>query len=334
MITVKLYSRKDCSLCDQAKEDLTALQKLTPHRLEIIDVDGDQKLQRLYGSQVPVVEVGPYRLKAPFDKQELQITLGAAALGIEQDRSIEQTRGQQHGSYWYTWTKADGISYWLSNHYLALINLLVFIYVGLPILAPVLMKTGATGPAYLIYKGYGAVCHQMAFRSWFLFGEQTAYPREAAGVKGLIPYDKATGLSDQDILAARQFIGNPQIGYKVAFCERDVAIYASILMFGLFYATSRRKIPALPWYLWVLIGIIPIALDGGIQLLSQPPFSLMAYHESTPLLRALTGGLFGFTTAWFGYPMIEDTMIETKKFLGEKLDRLRDLKTPAAAHNG
>lgn len=334
MITVKLYSRKDCDLCDQAKEDLITLQKLTPHRLEIIDVDSDQKLQRAYGSQVPVVEVGPYRLKAPFDKQELQITLGAAALGVEQDRTIDQTRQQTHGSYWHTWTKADGFSYWLSNHYLALLNLLVFIYVGLPFLAPVLMKAGVTGPANIIYKGYGAVCHQMAFRSWFLFGEQTAYPREAAGVKGLIPYDKATGLSDQDVLAARQFIGNPQLGYKVAFCERDVAIYASILMFGLVYAVSKRKIPALPWYLWVLIGLVPIGVDGVTQLISQPPFSLMAYRESTPLLRALTGGLFGFTTAWFGFPMIEDTMVETKRFMQEKLERLRHLKNAATVQNG
>ena len=29
-----------------------------------------------------------------------------------------------------------------------------------------------------------------------------------------------------------RYPGNPQIGYKVAFCERDVAIYGSILLAG------------------------------------------------------------------------------------------------------
>jgi hypothetical protein len=33
---------------------------------------------------------------------------------------------------------------------------------------------------------------------------------------------------EEDIFAARQFVGNPQVGYKVARCQRDVAIYGGI----------------------------------------------------------------------------------------------------------
>ena len=325
MITVKLYSRKDCSLCDQALADLQSLQASIPHNLEVVDVDSHPEALRLYGTAVPVVEVGPYKLKAPFDKKELQITLGAVRRSSEIDAAITNDR-QQAVLQLPTaniWTKADQFSYWLSRHYMAVLNLMVFIYVGLPFLAPVLMKVGITGPAYGIYKVYSAVCHQFAFRSWFLFGEQSVYPRAAAGVPGIIPFGLATGINEADLLAARQFIGNSLIGYKVAFCERDVAIYGAILLFGLLYVVTNRKLPAFPWYLWIIIGIVPIGIDGVTQLISQPPFNLMPYRESTPFLRALTGGLFGFTTAWFGYPLVEESMADTKRYLSAKFARLK-----------
>jgi uncharacterized membrane protein len=325
MITVKLYSRKDCSLCDQALADLQSLQASLPHILEVIDVDGDPEALRLYGAELPVVEVGPYKVKAPFDKKELEITLGAVRRGAEIEAAI--TRDRQQAALQLPaatmWTKADQFSYWLSRHYMAVLNLIVFIYVGLPFLAPLLMKAGITGPAYGIYKVYGAVCHQLAFRSWFLFGEQSVYPRAAAGVPGVIPFGQATGINEADLLAARQFIGNSQIGYKVAFCERDVAIYGAILLFGLLYVVTNRKLPALPWYLWIIIGILPIGIDGFSQLISQPPFNLIPYRESTPFLRALTGGLFGLTTAWFGFPLVEESMQDTKRYLSAKFERLK-----------
>ena len=329
MIIVKLYSRKDCSLCDQALIDLQALQVDIPHKLEIIDVDSSPEALRLYGNSVPVVEVGPYKVKAPFDKKELEITLGAVRRGTELDAVIVQDRQQAQLQLPTAnlWTKADQFSYWLSRHYMAVLNLIVLLYVGLPFLAPVFMKTGLTGPANVIYKAYGLVCHQFAFRSWFLFGEQSAYPRVEAGVQGVIPFSTATGINEQDLLAARQFIGNDQIGYKVAFCQRDVTIYGAILLFGLLYVVTNRKLPALPWYLWIIIGIVPIGIDGVTQLISQPPFNFLPFRESTPFLRALTGGLFGFTTAWFGYPLVEESMADTKRYLSAKFDRLKSTAT-------
>jgi hypothetical protein len=71
------------------------------------------------------------------------------------------------------------------------------------------------------------------------------------------------------------------------------------------------------------VGILPIAFDGLSQLLSQPPLNFFAYRESTPFLRTLTGFLFGFTTAWFGLPLVEDTMVDTRKFMEEKFHRAR-----------
>jgi uncharacterized membrane protein len=82
---------------------------------------------------------------------------------------------------------------------------------------------------------------------------------------------------------------------------------------------------SLPWYLWIIFGILPIAMDGLSQLLSQPPLNvfissdLLAYRESTPFLRSLTGFLFGFTTAWFGYPLVEETMADTRRYIKDKI---------------
>ncbi|RPI21421.1 MAG: DUF2085 domain-containing protein [Chloroflexota bacterium] len=328
MITVTLYSRQDCHLCDQAKEDLDSLRSQIPHELVVVDVDQDPKFQRKYGEQVPVVEVGPYSLKAPFDRTELQITLGAVQRGLEHNEEIDRFYA---GSNVAPWTWADSFSYWLSKHYLALLNMIVIIYLGLPVLAPALMKAGAAGPASLIYKVYGAACHQYAFRSMFLFGEQLYYPRAAAGIDGLITYEQATGFPSEDILTARNFTGNDVMGYKVGLCERDVSIYGGILIFGFIMLALRlmgllRFIKPLPWYLWILIGLVPIGLDGFSQLISQLPFGLLPYRESTPFLRILTGGLFGFTTAWFGYPMVEETMADTRRFMEAKLKRLNGIK--------
>jgi hypothetical protein len=36
------------------------------------------------------------------------------------------------------------------------------------------------------------------------------------------------------------------------------------------------------------------------------------------LLRVITGALFGFATAWFSYPYIEESMAESRQFFVKK----------------
>ena len=71
MINVTLYTRKDCQLCDETKADLEALQTQYPHRLVEIDIDSDPALLAAHGEAIPVMEVGPYVLKAPIHDQML-----------------------------------------------------------------------------------------------------------------------------------------------------------------------------------------------------------------------------------------------------------------------
>ncbi len=323
MIEVTLFSRKDCHLCEITQANLDELQSTIPHHLTIIDVDSDTKLKSLYGFNVPVVQIGPYKLSAPIEKKDLEISLLAVQHSQEQEAHLDKAIAEGRMQIPVQWNKSDGFSLWLSRHYLALFNIFIFIYVGLPFLAPVMMKVGATVPATIIYRAYSYVCHQFAFRSWFLFGEQAIYPRAEAHIAGLIPYQQATGLDGYDLLAARAFVGNNQLGFKVALCERDVAIYGGILLFGILFTIFQRRVKSIHWIIWVLLGILPIGLDGFSQLLSQPPISLLPLRESTPFLRTLTGFLFGFLTSWFGYPYVEESMQENRKFIENKLVQAR-----------
>lgn len=328
MLTVTLYTRKDCHLCDQAKADLESLQEKHPHRLVEIDIDSDPTLQKAYLAEIPVVEVGPYNLKYPFDKQKLAMTLGAASdrrgqldrLGRE-DHHDRVRRGQVISG-------SDRFMFWISRHYLALFNTFMFLYFGLAMLAPVLMKVGATAPANVLYGIYKPLCHQFGFRSFFLFGEQTYYPLKEARIPNVLTFDQVTGFQDLENpgaysrLEARQFTGNPTVGYKMALCERDIAIYAGIFFFGLIYALSKRRIKPLHWIAWAVIGMGPIGLDGFSQLFSQMNLPLLStilpYRESTPFLRLFTGALFGLMTAWFAYPYMEESMSETRQFFIKK----------------
>ena len=261
MITVTLYTRKDCHLCDQAKADLKSLAEKYPHRLVEVDIDSDPALQKAYFDKIPVIEAGPYRLSAPFDKQKLMMTLGAASdrrgqldkLGRE-DHHDRVRRGQQISG-------GDRVMYWISRHYLAVLNFFILLYVGLPVLAPVLMKAGAAVPANIIYTIYKPLCHQFGFRSFYLFGEQAYYPLPEAKISGVITFDQASGIQNLRLPAsiarfdARQFKGNETVGYKISLCERDVAIYGSILLFGILFAVTGRRIKPLHWMLWFLIGM-------------------------------------------------------------------------------
>ena len=305
MITVLLYTRPEDEGVEALKQTLDSLQSEVPHRLVEVDVSQNAGLSEKLTGQTPLLKIGPYRVQGEFDRTRLLVTLKAAAQGREQGRVVEPRRA----------TGSDRFLLWFSKHWLAVFNVLVALYFALPFLAPTFMHLGMVTPARVIYKAYSMTCHQLAFRSWFLYGEQPAYPRAAAHVEGLKTYGEATGMDEGDLWQARAFIGNDKVGYKVAMCERDVAIYGAILLFGLLFALLRRRIPPLPWYLWLLLGWLPIGLDGLSQILSQIPHSPLPYRESTPLLRTLTGFLFGFTTAWFGYPLVEESMRENLKAL-------------------
>lgn len=183
------------------------------------------------------------------------------------------------------------VAAWVIKHWLALLNVMFLLYVGLPFVAPALMSVGATTPARVIYAIYRPACHQLPERSFFLFGPEAVYDRTE------LP---ANGVADSDnVFVRRNYIGDPEHGYKVAICERDVAIYGSMFLMGLLFALMRGHLPRLKPR-WLLLFALPMALDGGTQ--------LIGLRSSTWALRLVTGALFGVGMVWFAYPYIADSM--------------------------
>ncbi len=198
----------------------------------------------------------------------------------------------------------------LARHWLLYANLFLGVFIGLPILAPVLMAYGLEGPGKLIYSVYSMTCHQLAYRSWFLFGAQSSYTVEQ------LQHYLGVSNSATDIFFWRDFLGNSQVGYKMTFCERDLAIYGSALVAGLIYGLLRTRVKTLNWRLYFIFAIVPMALDGFTQ--------LFMLRESDPLLRTITGTLFGALSVWLIYPSVNEAMRDTYAQSVHQLQRISE----------
>ena len=189
--------------------------------------------------------------------------------------------------------QASGLVMGFARHWLVFFNLAWLIYVVTPFLAPVFMQIDWTAQAQVVYLIYSYLCHQLPDHSYFLFGPTLA-PQEAELIAG--------GMSESaNLFAQRSFIGSPEVGWKVALCQRDVAIYAAVLLTGVLYGLVRNRMRPLPFKFYVLF-LIPIAIDGGTQ--------LIGWRESNWFLRTVTGALFGFASVWLAYPYVEDAMAD------------------------
>src|SRR5205807_10424560 len=92
------------------------------------------------------------------------------------------------------------------------------------------------------------------------------------------------------------------LGHQLGLCARNLSIYSSMFIGSLIFTLSRKRLPGIPWWLWVLM-ILPMAWDGTTQ--------MVGLRESTWLLRVLTGTLFGLGNLWFALPLIQKTILET-----------------------
>jgi len=219
----------------------------------------------------------------------------------------------------------------LSRNWLAIVLGFLFIYTGLSLTAPFLMKAGYDSAADIVYKIYSPLCHQFAFRSVFFFGDQAFYPRAAAGsdlgsfesYAAADPHFAGIDLSmwSADLqLAARSFKGNEEMGYKAALCERDIAIYGAMFLTGLLFTRVRRWLRPAPLWLYLILGLMPMGLDGFSQLFSYPPFEFWPVRETLPVYRMLTGSLFGLMNVWLAFPYLEMSMNDTIESIGAKLE--------------
>lgn len=135
----------------------------------------------------------------------------------------------------------------------------------------------------------------------------------------------ATGLSNNP-LVLRTFIGNAEFGWKIAWSDRMIFMYTSILPFAWIWYAMRRRVKHLP--IWGLaVFFLPMFFDGITHVVSD--FSGIdegfRYHNQwlanltnnflphtfyygdalgsfNSWMRLLTGLLFGIGVVWFAFP--------------------------------
>ncbi len=75
---VVIYSRANCHLCEEAEKNVREVLEEIHFGLEVIDINGDQELERLYGEEVPVITInGDVHDYYKVDKQRLLKALSA-----------------------------------------------------------------------------------------------------------------------------------------------------------------------------------------------------------------------------------------------------------------
>lgn len=221
---------------------------------------------------------------------------------------------------------ADRAVDWLARRWMVVFTLVAGLYAGLPWLAPVFMRAGWPAGGRALYALYATQCHQLPQRSFFLFGPQATY--------SLDEIQRWSGPTN-DPMILRQFIGNAQAGWKVAWSDRMVSMYTGVLLFGLAYWPLRRRLRPLPWWGFGLLAL-PMLADGLTHLVSDFAGLGQGFRDSNAWLaaltgqalpaafyagdglgtfnswmRLLTGSLFALGVVWLALPHLERAVAET-----------------------
>jgi uncharacterized membrane protein len=226
--------------------------------------------------------------------------------------------------------------YWVTQNWLLLFSIGFGLFVGLPFLAPVFMQIGWDRAGKVIYFLYTFLCHQLPQRSLFLFGPKMMYSLGEIQMA----WQETT-----NPLVLRQFIGNPEMGWKVAWSDRMVSMYTSILFFAWLWYPMRKSIRPLPWWGLVLL-VIPMGIDGITHMISDFFGIGQGFRDSNDWLavltnnafpasfyagdalgsfnswmRWITGILFGLGIVWFGFRFLDEVFINTAATIKSKFER-------------
>ncbi len=156
-----------------------------------------------------------------------------------------------------------------------------------------------------IYPLFSPLCHQKLSRSHCIFHDELGYY-----IGDCTPQNGTFVSNDGGIISAEQD-GNK--GYKFPVCSRDVGLYFMMLFGAVAYPFIKRIGDRdLPPAVYLIIAVVPLALDGSIQFFSD--FGLLSFvYESTNLIRFLTGALAGFAVSVYLIPLLMNILAEPKK---------------------
>jgi uncharacterized membrane protein len=178
------------------------------------------------------------------------------------------------------------IDEWLGDNWIKLFLFVYGFWVILPFLAPVFMQAGWPGPAKTLYTIYSFLCHQLPQRSLFLFGQKTMYS---------LAEIQSAWQNTFDPFVLRKFIGDPTMGWKIAWSDRMISFYGGIWLFGLFWSPFRNRVKQIPWWSFTLL-LLPMMVDGISHFLSDIAGAGQGFRDTNIWLVNLTNNIF---PAWF-----------------------------------
>ena len=74
---IRIYSKPDCHLCDEAKEAIERVTKRLHIEVEVIDIEKDPELMNQYRYDIPVIFLDDRKIfKYRVDEQKLKKLLG------------------------------------------------------------------------------------------------------------------------------------------------------------------------------------------------------------------------------------------------------------------
>jgi hypothetical protein len=127
----------------------------------------------------------------------------------------------------------------------------------------------------------------------------------------------------------RQFVGSPEMGWKVAWSDRMVSMYSGIWLWAALYWPLRGQVKQLPLWGFAVLAL-PMVLDGGshavsdfagigagfryhnewLAALTNHAFPAAFYAGDAigsfnAWMRLLTGLLFNLGAVWLAFPYLE-----------------------------
>lgn len=138
--------------------------------------------------------------------------------------------------------------------------------------------------------------------------------------------DNCINTGQERLTGLNKFTGRPHIilrdskvGYEFGQDARNTSIYIFMLLGALVFARYNKTDTRYPPKLrWLFLALIPIAIDGGTQLLADffnPNFYWLSFtgiYHSINILRVITGSIAGFALSFYAIPLLNRMFLKEK----------------------
>ena len=193
-------------------------------------------------------------------------------------------------------------------------TLLALLLVGAVVLAPLAALNKWDSVAKWLYNGGKVLGHQWIYRAYCIFDDggslkiedciphgkenvayiKTEYTESSKEWDGMFKYSRTQIGRNR----AERVERDGMVGYKFLVCARNTAIFVGLLVAGVTLLMLPGKRHALPNLALLIVGLIPMGIDGTGQ--------LIGLWESTNLSRMITGLIAGFALGYFIAVMLND----------------------------